>query len=30
MEEITTPEGGTLIPISIQDEVKQAYIDYSM
>ena len=29
-EEITTPEGGTLIPISIEDEVRKAYIDYSM
>ena len=30
MEEITTPEGGKVIKISIEDEVKQAYIDYSM
>ncbi|QTQ10724.1 DNA topoisomerase (ATP-hydrolyzing) subunit A [Treponema parvum] len=30
MEEIKTPEGGTLIPIPIDTEVKQAYIDYSM
>ncbi len=30
MEEIKTPEGGTLIPIPIETEVKQAYIDYSM
>ena len=30
MEEIQTPEGGTLIPIPIDAEVKQAYIDYSM
>ena len=30
MEEYKTAEGGTLIPIPIQDEVKQAYIDYSM
>ncbi len=30
MEEIQTPEGGTLIQIPIEAEVKQAYIDYSM
>ena len=30
MEEIKTPEGGSLIKIPIEDEVKQAYIDYSM
>ena len=30
MDEITTPEGGTVIKIPIEDEVKQAYIDYSM
>ena len=30
MEEITTPEGGKVIKISIEDEVKQVYIDYSM
>ena len=30
MEEIKTPEGGTIIPIPIETEVKQAYIDYSM
>ncbi|MGP1576050.1 MAG: DNA topoisomerase (ATP-hydrolyzing) subunit A [Treponema sp.] len=30
MEEITTPEGGVLIPIPIENEVKRAYIDYSM
>lgn len=30
MEEFTTPEGGTLIHIPIEAEVKQAYIDYSM
>ncbi|CEM61927.1 DNA topoisomerase (ATP-hydrolyzing) subunit A [Treponema phagedenis] len=30
MEEITTPEGGILIPIPIETEVKRAYIDYSM
>ncbi|MCR5291126.1 MAG: DNA topoisomerase (ATP-hydrolyzing) subunit A [Treponema sp.] len=30
MEEIKTPEGGTLIKIPIEEEVKQAYIDYSM
>ena len=30
MEEITTPEGGTVIKIPIENEVKQAYIDYSM
>lgn len=30
MEEIQTPEGGTLIPIPIDTEVKRAYIDYSM
>ena len=30
MEEITTPEGGVLIPIPIETEVKRAYIDDSM
>ena len=30
MEETQTPEGGTVIKIPIEDEVKQAYIDYSM
>ncbi|MCM1322331.1 MAG: DNA topoisomerase (ATP-hydrolyzing) subunit A [Bacteroides sp.] len=30
MEEITTQEGGTVIPIPIDAEVKKAYIDYSM
>ncbi|QUL05039.1 DNA topoisomerase (ATP-hydrolyzing) subunit A [Treponema pallidum] len=30
MEEISTPEGGVLVPISIETEVKRAYIDYSM
>ncbi|MCQ2583145.1 MAG: DNA topoisomerase (ATP-hydrolyzing) subunit A [Treponema sp.] len=30
MEEIKTKEGGTVIQIPIEDEVKQAYIDYSM
>ena len=30
MEEIKTAEGGSLIKIQIEDEVKQAYIDYSM
>lgn len=30
MEEIKTPEGGSVIRIPIEDEVKQAYIDYSM
>ena len=30
MDEILTPEGGTLIPIPIDTEVKRAYIDYSM
>lgn len=30
MEEIKTAEGGFLIKIPIEDEVKQAYIDYSM
>lgn len=30
LEEIKTPEGGSVIKIPIQDEVKQAYIDYSM
>lgn len=30
MEEIKTPEGGVLIPIPIETEVKRAYIDYSM
>lgn len=30
MEEIKTTEGGTVIKIPIETEVKQAYIDYSM
>jgi len=30
VEEIKTPEGGVLIPIPIETEVKRAYIDYSM
>ncbi|PIE97901.1 MAG: DNA gyrase subunit A [Treponema sp.] len=30
MNEIKTPEGGVVIPIPIEEEVKQAYIDYSM
>ena len=30
MEEIKTVEGGSLIKIPIEDEVKKAYIDYSM
>ena len=30
MDEIKTAEGGSLIKIPIEDEVKQAYIDYSM
>ena len=30
LEEIKTAEGGTVIKIPIEDEVKQAYIDYSM
>ncbi|MBQ0003084.1 MAG: DNA topoisomerase (ATP-hydrolyzing) subunit A [Treponema sp.] len=30
LEEITTPEGGKVIKIPIETEVKQAYIDYSM
>lgn len=30
MEEIQTPEGGTLIPVSIETEMKKSYIDYSM
>ena len=30
LEEFKTPEGGTVIKIPIEDEVKQAYIDYSM
>ena len=30
MEEIKTLEGGVLIPIPIETEVKRAYIDYSM
>ena len=30
LEETKTPEGGTIIKIPIEDEVKQAYIDYSM
>lgn len=29
-KEIQTEAGGTLVPISIEDEVKKAYIDYSM
>ena len=30
MEEIKTPQGGSVIKIPIEEEVKQAYIDYSM
>ena len=30
MDEIKTAEGGTVIKIPIEDEVKKAYIDYSM
>ncbi len=30
MEEIQTAEGGTLIPVSIESEMKKSYIDYSM
>ncbi|UTY29750.1 DNA topoisomerase (ATP-hydrolyzing) subunit A [Treponema putidum] len=30
MEEIETNEGGAVIPIPIENEVKRAYIDYSM
>ena len=30
MEEVQTKEGGTVIPIPIETEVKRAYIDYSM
>lgn len=30
LEEFKTPEGGSVIKIPIEDEVKQAYIDYSM
>ncbi|MDD7014128.1 MAG: DNA topoisomerase (ATP-hydrolyzing) subunit A [Treponema sp.] len=30
MDEIKTEEGGSLIDIPIEDEVRQAYIDYSM
>lgn len=30
MEQIKTAEGGTVIKIPIEDEVKKAYIDYSM
>ncbi len=30
MEEVKTPEGGILIPIPIEEEMKKAYIDYSM
>ncbi len=30
LQEEKTPEGGSLIKIPIEDEVKQAYIDYSM
>lgn len=30
LEQEKTPEGGIVIKIPIEDEVKQAYIDYSM
>ena len=30
MQEIETKEGGLIIPIPIEDEVRKAYIDYSM
>lgn len=30
MEEIKTPEGGSVIPVSIETEMKKSYIDYSM
>ena len=30
MEEIKTPEGGTIIPVSIETEMQKSYIDYSM
>ena len=30
MEEIQTPEGGSIIPVSIETEMKKSYIDYSM
>ena len=30
LEEFKTKEGGSVIKIPIEDEVKQAYIDYSM
>ncbi|NLM00178.1 MAG: DNA topoisomerase (ATP-hydrolyzing) subunit A [Treponema sp.] len=30
MEEIKTPEGGTIIPVSIENEMQKSYIDYSM
>lgn len=30
MEEIKTPEGGVLIPVAIETEMKKSYIDYSM
>ena len=30
MEELKTPEGGILIPVPIETEMKRAYIDYSM
>ena len=30
MEEIKTPEGGSILPVSIETEMKKSYIDYSM
>lgn len=30
MEEIQTPEGGYLVPVSIETEMQKSYIDYSM
>ena len=30
MEEIKTPEGGSIIPVSIETEMQKSYIDYSM
>ena len=30
MEEIKTPEGGSIIPVSIETEMQKSYIYYSM
>ncbi|MDR2897395.1 MAG: DNA gyrase subunit A, partial [Spirochaetaceae bacterium] len=30
MDEFKTPEGGTLVPVTIEEEVKSAYLTYSM